>query len=485
MQYVLNEKQIRTAEDEFITSGFTRESLSLNAAMFSAEEIERYNDNKIAVFCGMGGNGEDGLLAAMIMFRHNKRVSIYIVGESISERINRLKVSAERLGMGVFNARDYDGSAEIIVDAIFGIGLNRPIEGLTATLIEKLNSQNALKIALDIPSGLNCNTGYIMGTAFCADITLTFSCYKVGMLFNDGKRLCGKVKVLDIGVDVKSGLKIYETTDFKPYRRRVDSHKGLAGRVCIIGGSGDMVGAPIIAGAAAHAAYLNGAGLVTVCMPQIFRAALASRTTLNMMDFMPCDSDGNILFDSEIFARIAQTADSIDIGMGMGKDAQTKRIIKYFVDNFDGNLILDADALNAIAGDYQFLKNARAKIILTPHVGEFVRLTGYEPTIEGAEKLAKEVNGVIALKSATTIITDGEETRINITGTPAMAKGGTGDLLAGCIAALSCSFLPLDAVTVACYRNGKGAEKAVSNYAEFMLTPNDILKYSDYEELKR
>ena len=145
--------------------------------------------------------------------------------------------------------------------------------------------------------------------------------------------------------------------------------------------------------------------------------------------------------------------------------------------------MLDADALNALKGEYSFIKNAKCKIVMTPHAGEFVRLTCTTANIDNAKRLASDIGGVAVVKSATTIITDGERTLLNIAGTPAMAKGGTGDVLGGCIAALCCAFDPFIASAVACYRNGKGAERAVSSYAQTMLTPHDILRFADYKEI--
>ena len=198
---------------------------------------------------------------------------------------------------------------------------------------------------------------------------------------------------------------------------------------------------------------------------------------------MPDDANGFVKFDKAALDGIASSAAAIDIGIGMGATPDLKRILQYLCAEYKGVLVIDADALNAIKGDYAFLRDAACKIIVTPHVGEFERMTGYAATTENAVKLAREIDGVVTLKSSTTIITDGREVRLNVSGTPAMAKGGTGDVLGGCITALSCAFDVFDAATVACYRNGIGAEKAVSSYAEMMLTPRDVLKYADYDEL--
>lgn len=243
-----------------------------------------------------------------------------------------------------------------------------------------------------------------------------------------------------------------------------------------------MVGAPMMAAAAAHAAYLNGAGTVTACVPSIHRSAMSSRATMAMMKYMPDTPDGFIRFDKKSLDEIICSAAAIDIGVGMGANPELKRIVEYLCANFDKTIIIDADALNAIKLDYAFLKSSKATLILTPHVGEFTRLTDKPATVENAMSLAKELGCIVVLKSATTIITDGNEVRLNVSGTPAMAKGGMGDVLGGCITALSCAFTPFDAACIACYRNGMGAERAVSSYAEMMLTADDVLRFADYKE---
>ncbi|MCH5165678.1 MAG: NAD(P)H-hydrate dehydratase [Clostridiales bacterium] len=488
MKSVLKVEQIRAAEREAMQNGVEQTFLRMDAALAIADGISaRAGDKyaKTAVFCGSGGNGADGLIAASRLHKLGYDVCAYIVGDKNKFDKSALAF-AENAGVRIESADKYKGGANIIVDAIFGIGLNRNIDGFAAELIEKLNaSKNAFKLAVDIPSGLNADTGEIMGVAFKADVTLSFSCYKLGMLFEKGRDVCGKIVVDDIGVVAKSVIHVFDGEDFEPYVREKSAHKGTAGRVYIIGGCGTMIGAPIMAGASAHAAYLNGAGTVTVCLPAIHRAAAASRATMSMMKFLSDTAEGFIKFDKSELDDIIKSAAAIDIGIGMGNNPDLKRIVKYICENFGGTLIIDADGINAIKGDYTFLKSAKARIIITPHVGEFERLTNKAATVENAAALAREINGIVVLKSATTIITDGREVRLNVAGTPAMAKGGMGDVLGGCITALSCAYNPFDAASVACYRNGMGAERAVSSYAEMMLSPRDVLNYADYAELEK
>lgn len=486
MKYVLGAAEIRAAEDSAKSNGVDELFLRLNASLAVAdvvsEWVKKRPDTKIAVLCGSGGNGCDGLLAACRLYRENFAVTAYTVGDP-QNIDSSVMAYAKNEGLPIKSSDEFDG-AGVIVDAIFGIGLNRPIEGKTAELIERVNAHGdaTTVLAVDIPSGLNADSGEIMGACIQADMTLSFTCYKTGMLFAHGRDVCGKIVIKDVGVKHSSNVCVYEDIDFPVYARKKSAHKGTAGRVFIIGGCGTMVGAPIMAGAAAHAAYLNGAGTVTVCVPKVHRTAMAARTTMAMLKFMSDTDDGFIRFDKAALDDIIGKASAIDIGIGMGATPDLKRILDYICANFGGTLVIDADALNAIKGDYDFLSGSKAKIVVTPHVGEFERLTGKKATIENAALLAENTGAVVVLKSATTVITDGKQIRINLTGTPAMAKGGMGDVLGGCITALSCAFDPIDAATVACYRNGIGAERAVSSYAEMMLTSDEVLKYADYNE---
>lgn len=485
MKNVLSAAQVRAAEEKAKQNGvgetFLRFSASLAVADIIAEHVKGKPENSIAVFCGCGGNGCDGLLAALRLRTVGYNVTAYTVFD-ISKYDAQTLAYVKSGGLKVEPASNYADNATIIADAVFGIGLNKPIIGEVAELINKLNAQKgAFKIALDVPSGLNCDSGEVMGVCFKADETVTFSCYKPGMLFGNGRNMCGKIIVKDVFA-TESNMHVYEDGDFPAYVRDNTAHKGNAGKVYIIGGCGSMVGAPIMAGAAAHTAYLNGAGTVTVCVPNVHRAAMSARATMSIMKFMPDTPDGFIRFDKKELDDIVGNASAICIGMGMGANPQLRDMVKYVCDNYDKAVVIDADAINAIKGNYDFIKSAKANVILTPHVGEFKRLTGLDGTVENAKAIAAELNAVLVLKSATTIITDGKEVRLNISGTPAMAKGGMGDMLSGCITALTCAYSPIDAATVACYRNGLGAERAVSSYAQMMLTASDVLNFADYKE---
>ncbi len=489
MKNVLTADEMRAAEKAMNARGIDNVMLRFGAALAVADGLyERAKGDgiKTAVFCGPGGNGADGLIAASRLRRLGCDVTVYVVGD-FDANCKKLEPYVEYgkiAGVEVRPASEYAGGAQNAVDCIFGIGLNKPIDGEIKELIERLNADvKCFRFAADIPSGVDATTGEILGVAFNAHITMTFAAYKRGMLFGEGRNACGKIIVEDVGIETQSAIKVCDDSDFTSFKRKTNTHKGNYGKIYIIGGSAGMIGAPILSAAAAHAAYLNGAGTVTACVPEQHRVALSSRVTMSMMKFMRTDKNGFISFDKSALDEIIGAATAIDIGMGMGGAPELKSILKYICENFSGTLIIDADGLNAIAGDYKFLSESKCAVVVTPHVGEFKRFTGKDASVDNAVALAKDIEGVVVLKSATTVITDGKDVRINITGTPAMAKGGTGDVLGGCIAGLASSFSPIDAATVACYRNGKGAERAVSSYAELMLTPRDILKMANYPEL--
>lgn len=486
MKDVLNAAQMRAAEKHAINGGISETYLRIAASLAVADiicaHVKPDADKRIAVFCGSGGNGCDGLLTAGRLNNTGYAVKAYAVCDA--DKLDARTVAfVKSSGLDILPADSYDGGASIIVDAIFGIGLNRPISDKTGELINRLNAQrHAFKIAVDVPSVLNCDTGEVMGACFKADETVTFSCYKPGMLFGAGRDMCGTIVVKDVGIKTSSNIHVYCDEDFPAYSRNKSAHKGTAGRVYIIGGCGAMVGAPIMAGAAAHTAYLNGAGTVTVCVPRVHRAAMAARATMSVLKFLPDTADGFIKFDKSELDEIMANAAAICIGVGMGANPQLNAIVKYICENYDKAVIIDADAINAIKSDCEFLKSAKARVVLTPHVGEFKRLTGVEATVENALQFAETYKIILVLKSATTIITDGKQVRLNVSGTPAMAKGGMGDVLGGCITALTCAYDPIDAATIACYRNGLGAERAVSSYAQMMLTASDVLNFADYKE---
>ncbi|MDE6293827.1 MAG: NAD(P)H-hydrate epimerase, partial [Clostridiales bacterium] len=223
MKNVLTAAQVRAAEEYAMSKGvtqtFLRFSASLAVADIISEHVGRQSDKRIAVFCGSGGNGCDGLLVANRLHTTGYSVTAYVACD-INKIDGEILAFAKNAGVKILPIGEYAFDADLIVDAIFGIGLNKPIAGEIGELIEKLNAQKgAFKLALDVPSGLNCDTGEVMGVCFKADETVTFSCYKAGMLFGKGRDVCGKIIVKEVGIPAASNIYVYEDEDFPVYAR--------------------------------------------------------------------------------------------------------------------------------------------------------------------------------------------------------------------------------------------------------------------------
>lgn len=510
---VLNVAQVKAAEKIAIEQYCLCEDILIeNAAASLMQETVKYADlsSHTAIFCGGGNNGADGLSLARKLFLSGYSVDVYLVSNKFNSFALARKIACEKLNINIFDLTDdknqildilfnknkIGSKCDLIVDAMLGSGLDKPLAGVIDNVVNIINSlknsgKHAPKIlAVDIPTGLNSDTGEVMGAAVQSDITVTFCGVKLGHIIGEGRNYTGELIVADIGIIPQSDIYLSSGEDLKLPKRKIVSHKYNYGRVRIIGGSNEMIGASLLALESANAALKSGAGLATLCAPQSLMNALTRRVKESTLLFMP-DEDGKIVYDEQILNVIMQKTGAIAIGMGMGGNDNIIKIIKYLFNNFDGVLIIDADGLNAIScGKITFkelIKNKRANMILTPHMGEFSRLTEkWDNENPGdkisqlsitaqVKKLAKELDSVIAAKSATTIISDGNGIYLNVTGTPAMSKGGSGDVLSGMIAAFACRVEPLKATLTACYHFGKCGERAEEKRGSESVLASDII----------
>ncbi len=473
MKTVVYPSQLKANEENLMNLGASEDELILRAATaLSNKAIEVSADGEILVVAGKGNNGCDGLEAARILSEKGKKVRVFAFGgnEGNLKRIETLKA------LGVPFVSSILGDYELIVDCIFGIGLTRRAEGEYAKAITAINESKALVLSADVPSGLNALTGEAYDTSVEADYTLTFSFIKSGLILGEGIDYCGKIEIAEIGIPCSAVGFIVDEIDAALPKRKRATHKGNYGRVSVIGGCENMVGAPLMSFESAVAAARAGAGLTTLCVPEEAKCAYQARVKETMLNFLP-SKNGKIVFNEYALRKIMESSNSIAVGMGMGKSDDTARVVSYLAKNFDGTLVIDADGLNSIASDLSLIENATANLILTPHIGEFNRLERSSgELIERAKNLAKKLNAVIAVKSATTILTDGNEVYFNLTGTPALAKGGSGDVLAGMTAALSCVLSPLKAAVSACYHFGKAAKRAEKRLnSETSVLASDVI----------
>ena len=462
-EYVVTPKNLKAAEEKLMDSGITEDELIARAAAAlkkSAEKSLRGKDDKILFVTGGGNNGCDGLECARLFWEEGFDVSVFPVGVRRNDGNEKRLAALKAAGVPFVNEVSKN-VYRTVVDCVFGIGLTRAPEKEYLRAISEINLSRAVVISADVPSGLDADSGKAYGACVTANETVTFTAVKTGLILGEGRNYTGDVTVAEIGIPCVKEGRILSDEDAVLPPRKPASHKGSFGKVRVIGGSMTMPGAPLMCFESAVAALRTGAGLVTLCVPKSEKAAFESRVKENMLYFLPSEN-GKILFDAKALDEVMDGADSIAIGCGMGKDGDTAAIVKYLAQNFSGTLVLDADALNAVSRDKSVIKGHKCKLILTPHVVEYARLNpdcglNY---LEGIRCFAREYNCVVAVKSATTVITDGSETYFSMTGGPMLSKGGSGDVLSGMIAALSCVLPQFQAVKAGCFHFGKAGERA-------------------------
>ncbi len=481
MYNVLGVKEVKEAEARAAGSGLSEDILIENAAAALKEAVCSLTEprDKICVLAGGGNNGADGMSLARMLFLAGRKVELVVTakkfGGSAEVRLSACRaLGVPEIAAETFRPQNY----ALIVDAMLGTGCDRPLGGIMLDMTEKLNDSDVFVLAVDIPTGLNADTGET-DVAVIADETLTFSCVKLGHIIGEGRNYCGNLVVADIGIRGESGVKAVAGDGLKLPARKTVSHKYNYGRVRVIAGSPEMMGASLLAHESAAAALKSGAGLAALCVPSSLRAVYQSRVKEETLCFLP-DRDGKIVFDKQALDALFVKTGAILLGPGMGENPELIKIIEYIKDNFTGTFVIDADGLNALAANVEILNTHKADIILTPHAGEFARLTrgmfdDDMPVTDKVKKFAARFGIVVAEKSATTVISDGNETYLNTTGTPALAKGGSGDVLGGMIAAFACRMPPLNAALFGCYHFGKCAETAEKIYGSESLTASNII----------
>ena len=447
---------------------------------------------KAAVFCGTGNNGGDGIGAAAILMEKGIPVRVFLIGreekltpDSI-EMLRKLQALGGKLESFCASGgiEDYIKRCDVIIDAMFGIGLNSELRGEAKTAAEMINSARVCVISADIPSGVHADTGEILGTAVNADVTVTFSLAKNGHFIEPGCVSSGEVRVCDIGIpadiiaSADSSVFAVMHEDIHLPRRNPLSHKGDYGRCLIVSGSVGYTGAPALC---ARAASKMGAGLVYLGVPEPIYNISAVKLNEEMPFPLPADEHGRFAAGAadELISRAAEY-DAILVGPGLGRSPEITELVTSIISAVRVPVVLDADGLNAIAGNIGVLDKAGCPLILTPHPGEFARLTGGAPLrdrLGAARDFAQAHNCVLVLKGHRTITAMPDGTAfINTTGGPAMAKGGSGDVLAGMITALAGQKFPLkDAVTTAVYLHGLAGDLCAAEYGEYSVTASNII----------
>lgn len=464
MQIYLTSEQEREADKNAISFGLPSEVLMKRAGRALADEVQaaarRLNAKKVLIVCGTGNNGGDGYVAARELLARGFAVTVYCFEGELSTGCKREK----KRYTGKFT-RTVAG--EIIVDCILGTGLNRKLQGDYATVVKKINAADAYVISADIPSGLHGDNGAVMGVAVKADMTVAFGHPKLGCVFGEGFDYCGKIVIKDIGVVADNDCaRAAEDEDiaafYKPRKR--NSHKSDYGSACIIGGSEEYLGAPALA---ISTALKSGCGYVYAVVPKNMKYSLAAA-------YPQCIYPEKPLSD----------ASAISVGMGMGCTNETYDTVCALLKSYKGKLIIDADGLNALAKfGKDALSQTKAKVLLTPHIGEMSRLCGLSceeilcDPVKVAKDFAAEYNVTVHLKNAVSVTSEGKTSTLTVRGTSALAKAGSGDLLAGLICGNAARGLSVyDAAVCSQYVLGCAAEVCSETLFDGAVVYKDLVE---------
>lgn len=453
MQTILTSGEMLNADRAVIDAGTPSSVLMERAAGAVLKLLLRDFDTSgtVLVFCGPGNNGGDGFALARLLAEKGKKVAVCYPGKTAENAPDAACMSKEaaaefrRLPQNVqVLLRAEFGGVSAAVDAMFGIGLSRNITGEFAVAVQSLNASGVPVLSIDIPSGIQADTGAVLGCAVKARETLAISHLKRGHVLFPGFSYCGKLHTAKIGIPANpSGCFLLEEEDLSALPPRpAYSNKGSFGRVLVVGGSVGMSGAGFFS---AKSAYRAGAGLVELFAPARNRTIYQRQLPEAVLTLYPEKKP-----DREQLRASLSRAKAVALGMGLSESAAASQLTEWTLCDTpdDTALIIDADALNILSKTpalWSKLENRKKKAILTPHLGEMSRL--YEKPISGiandligaAVSFASEHSVILVLKDAHTVITDGAEIYINTRGNNGMATGGAGDVLAGIIAAFSAS----------------------------------------------
>jgi hydroxyethylthiazole kinase-like uncharacterized protein yjeF len=486
---VITTKEMKVLDLNAEYYGVSRLQLMENAGRNVAVEIsERFKakDTKVAIFCGLGGNGGDGFVAARHLACLGFNVKVFLAGNSsqITDEAARKNWEAlEHLQASVPLHEIYDSSlipdfkAEVLIDALLGTGLKGPPRPPVLQLIEKINEPEGFRVAIDVPSGMDSDSGKILGNAVKADLTITF--HKTKPALAKAKKKAGEIVVRSIGIpDEIEGFIGPGDVAAVAGSRPAESHKGDFGRLLVVGGSETYSGAPTFV---ALAALRTGADLAIIAAPRETAHSIASISP----DLITLKLDGDRLNTGNLSAvrRELEKATAVVIGPGLGLHKETQEAVDEIVKLAEAKkipMLLDADGLKAFATTKRKLE---APAVLTPHAGEYEILTGTKlpkqanERTEFVRRTAQDLNAVVLLKSHVDIVSDGYKTKLNFTGNPGMTVGGTGDVLSGIVGALLARGVsPFEAAAAGAFINGAAGDFVASEKGHRM-TASDLLDW--------
>lgn len=501
---ILKSEEMKLVEQYATKFGMTYQRMMENAGAACARNIRnvlesrKVSGKKIIVVCGKGNNGGDGFVIARKFFENGYNVCVLLASgyptsaEATYMYKHLLDLSIPTIWFDADKNKAIQTikNADIIVDAVFGFSFYGSLSEEMQMLLSEMSNANGLKFAVDIPSGVYCDSGCCAKGCFCADYTVAISALKPAHILKPGCECCGDIVVANIGIPEESyamlsqSLYTCDRNEIKAMfpKRPAVSNKGDFGHVLCICGSKKMPGAAIMC---TKAALRSGAGLVTVAFPESAYIPLSSN--LNEALLMPLKETEGGTLSREAFKELERNIfkfSSVVIGCGMGVNEDTVEIVRWIINNTDVPVIIDADGINAVATDINILHGTNKKLIITPHPKEMSRLTSDDVSLilTDPASYAKEFSvkhGVVTvLKGANTVVAcpGSEPVYINSTGNNGLSKGGSGDVLAGLIGGFAAQFTNYsDAAVSAVYAHGMSADTVAEKYSARGMLPSDVI----------
>ena len=476
------------------------ESAGKGAARVLLAQFADHLKAGVGIICGKGNNGGDGFVMARYLADHRIRVTVYLLAKTsmvkgdAAANLNRLapldipviEVPDENAFSKAISSLDQHG---LLVDAILGTGLSADVKGFFKTVIDYMNQRPTPIFAVDVPSGLNSDTGQPCGACIRAQATATFALPKIGHFSYPGAEYTGKLEIIDIGipeavvqsVKPKQQLLTAEQIRHRLRPRSADTHKGRTGHLLVVAGSVGKTGAAALA---AGSAMRCGAGLVTLSIAESLHS-IAETLVLEVMTAPLTESRCGVLGDAAVddIKKLISGKACLAIGPGIGQAPETRRLIQKIISQIEIPMVIDADGLNNLTGQTQLLKSLKAPAVLTPHPGEMARLIDATPAevqhnrLKCARDFATNFKVHVVLKGAATVIAhpDGKA-YINPTGNSGMASGGMGDVLTGVLAGfITQGFSPEEAAHAAVYLHGAAADTLAKTIGPFGYLAGEVM----------
>lgn len=486
---MVTSREMRALELNSEYFGVSRLQLMENAGQIIANEIAaRFKPDKtsIAIFCGLGGNGGDGFVAARHLTCLGFKVDVILAGKPANIRDE----PAQKNWRALQSLKDvilihevYDSSlipiikADVVVDALLGIGLKGALRPPILQLVRKINETKAFRVSVDVPTGINSDSGEVLGKAVKADLTVTFHKAKPGLL--KAKKHTGEMIKRDIGLPYEfEGFAGPGDVSLVVKPRSAESHKGDFGRLMVVGGSEVFSGAPALV---ALAALRTGVDVAYVAAPHKTAYAISSMSP-NLIT-VKLEGDHLNPRNVAVIKRYLEMSTAVVIGPGLGLHKETRAAVEAIVDAVEKAnvpLLLDADGLKAFA---EFKRKIGVPLVLTPHAGEYKILTGKEPSEKlerrrvEVQTAAKKLDATILLKGHVDVVSDGKRVKLNFTGNPGMTVGGTGDILSGVVGAfLAQKADSFEAAVAGAFINGAAGD-FVQEEKGYHMVPTDILDW--------